>query len=425
MKHWAVALLLALLLAGHAAAETGISVVGCVEPDKAYGELVNAPINAFEALLDEWQQAHADVPVSYRTRTLGEINMLARMDRLPDIFMLDARTGRIYAREGLLCEVTDAVVQSEYAEAYRYDALTPYLYYGRIAAFPALTKYCNVVIYDRDVFDAFPSSWDALCAFDARARGYDGVIAFGNDGGTPAVAALLSPLLSTEDGGEWLLSMINGERAHSFRDGVFVDALSHVMDMLDAPVFAPRVLKQSAEAAIGAFADQKTPALLVSGNDVFRALETVKAKSPALYDRLDFATLPGGPAASGFTYGLFVNEKLSDDPDRLRACLDLCVWLTGPRYAETVAACGQQGFTAADPAARAAFLSECDDDTLKRLAAHMDGAETCMDLGQYLYHAVWSAFGGGIAAQEDPDAPNAAIIANDMQDMYEKYYLTP
>ena len=219
--------------------------------------------------------------------------------------------------------------------------------------------------------------------------------------------------------------LVSSMKLYNFRDGVFVDALSHVTDMLDAPVFAPRVLKQSAEAAIGAFADQKTPALLVSGSDVYRALETVKAKSPALYDRLDFATLPGGPAASGFTYGLFVNEKLSDDPDRLRACLDLCVWLTGPRYAETVAACGQQGFTAADPAARAAFLSECDDDTLKRLAAHMDGAETCMDLGQYLYHAVWSAFGGGIAAQEDPDAPNAAIIANDMQDMYERYYLTP
>ena len=176
MKRWAVVLLLALLLAGCAAAETGISVMSCVEADERYGDLVNAPIRAFEELLDQWRQEHAEVTVSYQPRTISEMNMLARMDRLPDIFMLDARTGRIYAREGLQCEVTDALAQSEFADAYRFDCLTPYVYYGRIAAFPALAKYCQTVIYDRDVFADFPSTWDALRGFDARERGYEGVI---------------------------------------------------------------------------------------------------------------------------------------------------------------------------------------------------------------------------------------------------------
>ena len=63
MKRWAVVLLLALLLAGHAAAETGISVMSCVEADAEYGDLVNAPINAFEELLDQWRQAHGEVTV--------------------------------------------------------------------------------------------------------------------------------------------------------------------------------------------------------------------------------------------------------------------------------------------------------------------------------------------------------------------------
>lgn len=423
MKRWAVALLLALLLAGHAAAETGISVIGCVAADRRYGDLVNAPVCAFEDLLDQWQQAHADVAVSYRTRSISEINMLARMDHLPDIFMLDAKTGRIYAREGLLCEVTDALVQSEYAGAYRLDSLTPYVYYGRIAAFPALTKYFYTVIYDRDVFAKFPSTWDALCGFDASERGYEAAVAFGNARGTPTAAALLSPLLSSGEGVGWLLSMIDGERAHSFRDAVFIDALDREKDMLDAPVFLKSALRESSEAAITAFVSKKTPAVLVAGDDVYRALETVKKKAPALYDRLGFAALPAGPAAAGFSYGLFVNGKLKEDPEKLRLCLDLCVWLTGPRYADAVAsACGREAFTAADPAAMAAFRSERGDETLRRFAEYTDGADTCMDLNQFLYHAVWSSFGEHIT-QKDPDAPGAEVIANDMQDMYERYYL--
>lgn len=423
MKRWAVVLLLALLLAGHAAAETAISVMSCVEADGEYGDLVNAPINAFEELLDQWRQAHGDVTVSFQTRPIGEISILALMDHLPDIFMLDAKIGRIYAREGLLCDVTEALTQSEYIDAYRLDFLTPYVYYGYIAAFPALAKYCQTVIYDRDVFEEFPSTWDALCGFDARGRGYEGVIAFGNGGGTPAVSALLSPVLLNDDGVAWLMSMVNGEKAHSFRDAVFTDAADRVKAMLDAPVFLKSALEQSPEAAIAAFASQKTPAILVSGDDVYRTLETVKAKAPELYDRLGFAALPGGPAAAGFKYGLFVNAKLKEDPEKLRLCEDLCVWLTGRRYADAVAsACGRQGFTAADPAAVEAFRSGCGDETLKRLAEYTDGADTCMDLSQYLYSAIWSSFGDNIT-KKDPDAPNAAVIANDMQDLYERYYL--
>ena len=423
MKRWAVVLLLALLLAGHAAAETAISVMSCVEADAEYGDLVNAPINAFEELLDQWRQAHAEVTVSYQTRPIGEMRILALMNHLPDIFMLDASNGWIFARQGLLCDVTGAVTQSEYIDAYRLDSLTPYVYYGYIAAFPALAKYCQTVIYDRDVFKEFPSTWDALCGFDARERGYEGVISFGNGGGTPAVSALLSPVLMNGDGIAWLLSMVNGEKAHSFRDAVFTDAVDRVKAMLDAPVFLKSTLGKSSEAAIAAFASQKTPAILVSGDDVYRTLETVKAKAPELYDRLGFAALPSSPATAGFKYGLFVNAKLAEDPEKLRLCEDLCVWLTGRRYADAVAsACGRQGFTAADPAAVEAFRSGCGDETLKRLAEYTDGADTCMDLSQYLYSAIWSSFGDNIT-KKDPDAPNAAVIANDMQDLYERYYL--
>ena len=249
------------------------------------------------------------------------------------------------------------------------------------------------------------------------------VIAYGNVGGTPAVSDLLSPVLLKGDGIAWLLSMVNGEKAHSFRDAMFVDAVDRVRAMLDAPVFLESALEQSPEAAIAAFVSQKTPAILVSGDDVYRALETVKAKAPALYDRLGFAALPAGPAAAGFGYGLFVNGKLKEDPEKLRMCLDLCVWLTGQRYADAVAsACGREGFTAASPAAVEAFRAECSDETLRRLAAYTDGADTCMDLNQFLYHAVWSCFGENIT-KKAPDAPGAAVIANDMQDVYERYYL--
>lgn len=415
------------------------------EPDDYEGELVSAPLACFDKVLAQWQALHPGIRVEVQQRS-GELAALGRLDRLPDLFISSGLSGLTFAKFGLLCDLSEAVTESVYADRYDMSALLPFYCFGRVAAFPVLARSFSVVIYDAAAFEqagfaAFPSTWEELRSSveSFSALGYKDLLAYGNNNGRAVARDLLSPLLVSTNQTDWLMQLVNRDPDSMFLDQSFLDIMTIAREMLNDGVFCADCDTVSADAAVSLFLDGKCPALLTYGDDVFRALDQAKEDSPELYDRLGFAALPlpedigGGKRfmTSGINYGLYVSGRTGNDPDKLAACLDLCRYLTGPAYADALmTAYGRHSFTVAQEDALTQFVSNCDDPVLMRLVEYTkSGMTPCLDVTSMLHSAVWGACASGLGTVPKPSLWNTEKIesvervANTMQDMYERYYL--
>ena len=404
----------------------------------------SAPMLCLERVLADWQEAHPETALVRGVGMGGELAALALTDKLPDVMLAFVSTGRLLGQYGRICDLTDAVLDSEYLPRYDTVQLMPFVCATGIGAFPALRRSNVMVIYDPEAWtraglDGFPDSWEALREQrDAlSALGYSEAVGLGYSGGTALLEALLSPMLTGDSAGwDWFQAMIQGTTERTFLDDIFIDALDRAAAMLPEGVLSGAGYAMSAGAAVGRFIEGACSSVLVIG-DPFDTLERVREEAPELYARLEFAPLPvrpdgENPMPASVPYGLFISARAAEDPDKLAACVELCRYLTGPAYANLFAAeYGRRSFTEADDAAWARFRAQCDDPTRLRLLDFLADAPTCPDVSRFIRDDVWSVCAKalvkrGRAADSDGDPgdlPGIAETANSMQDAYEQRYL--
>jgi len=450
LKLCLVWLLAVCLFAGAACAEGDGGAITMIHPFEVAGDegdLADGPAACFEAMIDRWRAAHPEIALDVKTRTMGEISALALMDRLPDVFVLTGGLGRRFVHYGYVADLTQAVFAGPDAQHYDTAALAPYVYYGRVAAFPALAAGRALVLYDARAWagaglDGFPRTVDeALAQVEAfRNQGFKGMIALGDGTGKLAIRAVTGPLLYRDGGMEAFMAMVDEDQTRTLRDAAIVEALTGTEALFTGGILAADRPDIDAAAALKRFAKGDCPALLVSGDGVYQALDALREDAPELYAALDFAALPlalsddgENLAPSGVAYGLFINAQTAKDPERFGACVDLCRALTGPEYADLLAErYGMPSFTAADDGAWRAFYESCGDETLLRLARFInDGAKPCLDITQFLDDSVWSGCGESLLRRLEAAlrpgrggyVPSWEEAANAMQDNYERYCL--
>ena len=323
------------------------------------GELVTAPLEHVKENLTVWENNHPTDEIIERDRiSNSDFSHLAVMgsDHLPDVFITDCLTGRLLAQAGLVKEV-----ETEEVGTFTYD--------GKTYAFPALREYVSVVIYD-------PEKWETgdPVAYNAQ----DGI-------------SLSANYLSAAADPEWLSHMTAGDKEAAFTDQQFLKALETVKELAanDIPFSSVSILIQ-------AFVNGEIPAVVISGDDVYRLLENVKEQNLGLYNRISFTTLKNEILPYGYQYGFFINAGLEEE--KLKTCMDLVKELS-EGYEEDL------------------------DETLDRLERLKSTIEHRPLISQYFSNYFWIFAREECFSQLLLGEKNSEEYASILQNYYEQYYL--
>ena len=313
--------------------------------------------------LTAWENNHPQIDVTERERlknydiiyysALGE-------EHIPDVFVSDCLTGRLLARDGLVCDVT------RYA-----PDVNDFCYYGRVYAFPLFGESVSIVVYD-------PDFWSA-----------GDPIGVNVDDRYTMVNCILGGLLGDEPEQEWLNHLTSGDQQTSFTDREFIDALNTFRDVIDHSV-----KYDSQDSLFDAFINGDCHAVIVSGDNVYRLLDQVSEQNQTLYNRIEFAPYVENFIPMGVQYGVFVRTGLNEE--RFDECVSLALSLTASYQIDV-------------------------DDTYSRLAESIDNASSISMLTKRFVWAFWGQADQYLNRFVEGDITSEEL-AFALQNCYEQYY---
>lgn len=315
----------------------------------------NGGSDGFRTMIAEWKSANSGINLvenvianaEYKT----QIATLAAANNLPDVFLLQGMNTKEWAKQGLIMDMTDIIKSSPYNADYKTEFLTPFKDGDKVYALPALTGgTCTVVVYDKQMwkdagFETFPTTWDdVLKAKEYFAGKKVDTIAFGNGGKWQANSCLVSTVGNLFTGKDWFQSVIDKGGA-KFTDQAFVDALTFTQDAFKSGVFNKDFNSVTNEDAREYYIAGDAAAFIGGNWDVSYIMATLLANDEEKYNNIGFAVFPTPSNAKGATnlqnigmgYGIAINAKLKDDPEKLAAAIDLAYKLTGPDFSNFVA----------------------------------------------------------------------------------------
>lgn len=322
----------------------------------------NGGSDAMRRAIANWDAAHPDITLNQEVLANADfktqIATYANADSLPDVFMLQGMNAASWADQGLILDLTDAITNSPYATNYNYERMTPFTAGGKYYAFPALTGMtCTVVVYDAQMwadagYSSFPTTWaEVEAAVDYfEGQGID-TIAFGNGGQWQMNSDFISCLGYQYTGTEWFDHIMAGDGQAAFTDDAFVAALTETQRLFhDTQIFNSDFNAVTNEDAREYFIAGDAAAFIGGNWDFSYIKASVDADK---YANLKVAVLPqvsdGSYVANyqniGMGYGVAINAKVANDPDKLAACIDLAREITGPDFAVYVGEnYAEQGF---------------------------------------------------------------------------------
>ena len=316
----------------------------------------NGGSDGFRTVLAAWNDAHPDINLNENVLANAEyktqIATLAAADNLPDVFLLQGMNTKAWAEQGLVMDLTDTIKASPYYDQYDQDYFTPFKDGDKIYGFPVLTGgTCTVVIYDKAMwkeagYDQFPSTWEDVekASEYFKEQGID-TVAFGNGGKWQANSDFLSTLGDRYTGKDWFQSLIDKSGA-AFTDEAFVKALAETQHLFtETDIFNEDYNSVTNEDAREYYISGDAAAFIGGNWDESYIAATLKDSDEEKFNNIGFAVLPQPADATedpdsqniGLGYAVAINSKVSDDPDKLAAAIDLAQEVTGPAFSTYVA----------------------------------------------------------------------------------------
>ena len=398
----------------------------------------NGGSDGFRTMIAEWIKANPSVKLNQNVLANDEyktqIATMASAGDLPDVFLLQGMNTKSWAKQGLIMDMTDIIKASPYYSDYNSSYFTPFRDGDKVYALPALTGgTCTVVIYDKEMwkeagFDSFPTTWEDVKKADAyfKKHGKDYAIAFGNGGQWQGNSCFLSTLGDRYTGSEWFMSIINKGGA-KFTEDSFVKALDYTQKLFQSGIFNKDFNSITNEDAREYFIAGDAPAFIGGNWDESYIVATLKESNPEKYANLYFAVLPQPADAKynpkgqniGLGYGIAFNAKLKDNPEKLKACIDLAYKLTGPDFANYVASKYALGGLTKVASVDLSKFDRVDQDFYKY--SYVD-TTPCEIYDSYVDPAVWSVCNTELQSLLNGSG-TAKKVAADMQQAYEENYL--
>lgn len=365
----------------------------------------NGGSDGFRTMISQWQEAHPDIKLNQTVLSNDDykkqIATQAAANDLPDVFQLQGSNTKAWVKQGLVMDMTDIIKKSPDYDSYKQEFFTAFIENGKTYAIPILTGgTCSVVVYDKSAwqkagFDKFPTTWeDVKKASDYfKKNNYKETIAFGNGGQWQINSCFLSTIGDRFTGPDWFKSLIDKKGA-KFTDQKFVDALKFTQDTFRSGIFNDDFNAINNEDAREYYISKEAPALICGNWDVSYLQSTLKDKGDDLYNNTEFAVLPQPSGATGdentqnigFGFGVAINSKLKDDPEKLKAATDLAYKLVGKDFSTYVGEkYALQGITKASDL----DLSKFDPFIQKFYKYSYEDTKACEIYDSYINSAVW------------------------------------
>ena len=393
----------------------------------------NGGSDGFRTCIANWEAANPNITLNQEVLANADyktqIATYAAADSLPDVFLLQGMNSISWVNQGLVLDLTEYITGSPYADQYNMDYLVPFTVDGKYYGFPALTGgTCTVVVYDAQLwadagYDSFPTTWAEVEAADAyfEEQGID-TIAFGNGGQWQMNSDFISCLGYQYTGTDWFANIIAGNGNSSFTDEAFVAALTETQRLFkDTGIFNADFNAVTNEDAREYYIAGDAAAFIGGNWDVSYIQASVDETK---YANTKFAVLPQSADATkyepyqniGLGYGIAINSKVAEDPEKLAACVDLAQYLTGPDFAEFVGAnYALGGFCGAD-----VDLSAFDQFTVDFYNFSYVDNKGCEIYDSYVDSSVWSVLNTEMQAMCNGEI-DPATVAADTQAAYEAY----
>lgn len=451
MKNKIVSLSLVAALAVSASAAPALAATDVAVNDLAYtGDLNimhfstseesegNGGSDGFRTVLAAWNEAHPDINLVENVLANAEyktqLQTLASADDLPDVFLLQGMNTIQWADQNLVLDLTEYINASPYAADYNEAYFAPFKVGDSIYAYPALTGgTCTVVIYDKAMwaeagYDTFPSTWEEVEAASEyfNEQGIT-TCAFGNGGKWQANSDFLSTLGNRYTGPDWFMSLIAKDGA-AFTDEKFIAALTEMQRLFtQTSIFNEDFNTVTNEDAREYYISGDAAAFIGGNWDESYIAATLQETDEEKFNNIGFAVLPQPADATeapnsqniGLGYGVAINTKVAEDPDKLAAAIDLAQEITGPAFSSFVAekyALG--GLTKAGDV----DLSSFDPITQAFYNWSYVDTETCEIYDSYINSAVWDVLNTDMQTMLNGEMDPADVAAN-AQAAYEANYL--
>ena len=396
----------------------------------------NGGSDGFRTMIAEWKEANPNINLvenvlandEYKT----QIATLAGAGDLPDVFLLQGMNTKQWAKEGLIMDMTQIIKDSPYSADYNTAMFTPFEDDGKTYAIPALTGgTCTVVIYDKQMwkdagYEKFPTTWDeVLKAKDYFAEQGIDTIAFGNSSKWQANSCFMSTVGALYTGNDWYKSIIDKTGA-KFTDPAFVDALKFTQEAFKSGVFNADFNAIKNEDAREYYISGDAAAFIGGNWDVSYVMATLLEADEEKYNNIGFATFPTPANATALTnaqnigmgYGIALNPKLAEDPDKLAAAVDLAYKLTGADFSNYVASkYALSGVTKVKDVDLSAF----DQVTQDFYNYSYVDTNTCEIYDSYVNGAVWDIFNTQLQDMLNGDV-DPQTVAEKTQEAYEANY---
>ena len=394
----------------------------------------NGGSDGFRTVLAAWDEAHPDITLNQNVLANAEyktqIATLAAAGDLPDVFLLQGMNTKDWAKQGLIMDLTDTIKASPYYNDYVQNYFTPFTDGDSIYGYPVLTGgTCTVVIYDKAMwkeagYDAFPTTWEDV---EKAEEYFDGIgvdtLAFGNQGQWNLNSCFVSCLGYQYTGTQWFSDIIAGNGNAAFTDPEFVAALTETQRLFhDTDLFNADFNALTNEDAREKYIAGDCAAYICGNWDVSYIQASLEGTDK--YNTTKFAVLPKAADATkyekfqniGLGYGVAINAKVAEDPDKLAACIDLAQYLTGTAFSDYVGenyALG--GFCGSD-----FDLSKFDQFTQDFYNFSYVDNKGCEIYDSYVDGSVWSVLNTEMQEMVNGDI-DPETVAADTQAAYEAY----
>lgn len=235
----------------------------------------------------------------------------------------------------------------------------------------------------------------------------------------------MSTVGSLFTGNDWYQSIIDKAGA-KFTDKAFVDALQFTQDAFKSGVFNADFNAITNEDAREYYISGDAAAFIGGNWDVSYIMATLLEADQEKYDNIGFATFPTPSNATGLTnaqnigmgYGVALNPKLADDPEKLAAAIDLVYKLTGSDFSNYVASnYALSGVTKVDNVDLSAF----DQVTQDFYNYSYVDTNTCEIYDSYVNGAVWDIFNTQLQDMLNGDV-EPQTVAEKTEEAYEANY---
>ena len=408
----------------------------------------NVSDEIFDMTLQQWYEEHPEVGIQEkRVRSADYFTYLSSYATighgLPDVFILPAGSIQAWSSCNLILDVTDAIDHSEEYAAYNIESLQPFISNDLCYGFPLSNQSNTIIVYDKNIWDSigyhdFPNNWADVIHANSQLQnmGYDCAIGFSNADTYSPITYLLNQSSRKYCGAEWFDGLIARDKQTMFTDDGFQNALSELKQLYDSKIFPQDTLSS----ALDYFIEGHCPALILKTDSLYKLQQRLLEVSPERYSQLDFSFIPlyfqyetdvmnedftaAYATSTGIEKALVINAAVANDPDRLKACIEFCKYMTGSHYADNMTEqYGFKSFTKSDNSYSG------NDPTWMRLLDCLYGEEAtssvinCKRMELFLGNGVWSTANSTLWDWLQGHDHSVNEIANYIQDCYEKYYM--